>query len=134
MAQRHRTKPTAGMLADPVPIETDKDGRLTEQSVAAISSFMAIVTALLNGELTLGDGTQSGWTGNLNGQFIRTVSPGTADTEWKEPHGLGRQPIGWIPLGQNKAGVLYYDSASWGQREIKLKSSGTTVTYIGILV
>lgn len=117
-------------LTEPLPIENDKDGKLTTQSVGAINAFMKAVITALNGNVSFGDGAQSERTGNIDGQTIIVKTPGVADTEFIVPHGLARIPIGRIVMGQDIAGQLYDSNRrNWGADQIFLKCNAASVTF-----
>ena len=74
MARRSILPSTVGQLPDPLPIETDKDGKLTTQSVGALNAFMQNYAHGFNGLVSMGDGRQSS---GAAGAVLRTaVLPG----------------------------------------------------------
>lgn len=123
MADRIRIETAAGMLPEPQEIQTDQQGRLTESSVAALSAFMKGVAQALNGRLSLGDGVQSAQSGNIDGQNV-TWTFAVANQEYEIPHGLGRVPVGVLPVQLDRAGIVYMSNAGgWGINHIFLKSN-----------
>ena len=135
MAERSRLATTMGQLPDPQPIETDKDGKLTTQSVGVLNGFLNGVTHAINGLLSIGDGRQSSWAGNLDGQTIIILTPPTPDEEFQVPHGLGRIPIGRLILTQSAPGQLYDSNrGGWGVRQVFFRCDAASVTFTFILV
>jgi hypothetical protein len=135
MAKRLRLPSTIGMLADPVEIPSDNDGKLTENAVATLNSFMRSATRLLNGGVSFGDGRQSTHAGHIDGHTIEFVAPPVADTEFEIPHDLGRVPIGFLALAQDGPGVLYKSNpGGWGVERVFLKCSEANVTWLIVLV
>jgi hypothetical protein len=106
-------------------VRLDRDGRLSEQSLADMLRWMQRIAAAINGELSLGDGTESGWTGNLDGQLLRFVTPSVAGTVLEVPHSLARKPVGYLVVRKSGTGVLRdAQPESWRDDVIKLASSG----------
>jgi hypothetical protein len=135
MARRIRLPCTRAQISQPLPIETDKDGRLTTQTVGQINAFMQAVTFAVNGHLSFGDGTQSEHAGNIDGQTIHVKTPATPDQEFTVPHGLERVPTGRIVLGQDLPGQLYDSNrAGWGVEKVFLKCDAASVTFLLALV
>lgn len=135
MARRVRLPSVRGQIAQPLPIETDRDGKLTTQTVGQINAFMQAVTSAVNGHIGFGDGLQSQQAGNIDGQVIQVKTPATPDQEFTVPHGLERVPIGRIILGQDGPGQLY-DSGrgGWGVDEVTFKCDAASVTFVLVLV
>jgi hypothetical protein len=135
MVHRSLLSSTVGQLPQPLPIETDKDGKLTTQSVGAINAFMQNVNAALNGLVSIGDGRQSSKSGNIDGQTVIVVTPATPNAEFEVPHGLERVPIGRIVLTQSGPGQIYDSNrGGWGVRQVFFKCDAASVTFTLILV
>jgi hypothetical protein len=135
MARRLRLPCSRSQVPQPLTIETDKEGRLTTQSVEAINTTLRALATAINGNLSLGDGTQSEHTGNLDGQTIRVKTPVTIGEEFAVPHGMGRVPIGRIVLGQDSFGSLYDSNrAGWGVDQVFFKCNQSAVTFLLALV
>jgi hypothetical protein len=135
MADRFLIGTSDGQVAEPIPVETDKEGKLTAQSVDAINGTLAAVIAAINGGICFGDGTQSAQAGNIRGQSITVTSPPVADTEFEVPHGLKRVPIGRLILDQDKQGQLYASNrGGWGVTRVFFKCNQAAVTFFIVLV
>jgi hypothetical protein len=135
MTHRLRLPCKASQIPQPLPVETNKDGGLTTQSVAQINTHMQTVAAALNGNISFGDGTLSEHTGNIDGQTIVVKMPLIADTEIVVPHGLERVPTGRIVIGQNAPGHLYDSNrGGWGIDKIYLKCDSPSVTFTLALI
>jgi hypothetical protein len=116
-----------GHIDDPGPIQTT-EGKLTEQSAAALSSFVQQVVETLNGNLSLGDETKSSLAGNFSVQRIEHFFK-TADAEEEIPHSLGRKPVGfWPVLKDEYADFKVSNFGGWGDGRLFLKSSASGVT------
>lgn len=83
-----------------------------------------------NLQLTSRDGAiQNGdKAGNLSAQFVVYTSNGTANTEDTVSHTLGRVPVGYITVLQDKAAVVYDSGTDWTETAMYLKTSVATVT------
>lgn len=122
MARRERKPSPADWLAQPAPVKAD-DGKLTDRVAGDISTFQSQVVSKLNGGISFGEGVQSSWSGNIDGQIVEWTFT-AADTEYPIPHGLGRVPWGVLPAALDRAGVVYYSNrGGWGKDLIYLKSS-----------
>ena len=71
---------------------------------------------------------------NMNVEWQRVTDTGSADTEFTVNHTLGRVPVGYIVVRQDKAGSLYESSfTSWTNTSVTLKFSTTnTAITIGL--
>ncbi len=86
----------------------------------------------LNGRIRFGPGVSGNNGENMAGQFLTIITNGTPDTESTFTHSMGSIPIGYIIIGQNKAGSLYQLSATgtaWTASKISLKCSVASVTF-----
>lgn len=73
----------------------------------------------------------------LFGSAVRVggVSDATIDTEFEVPHGIGRMPIGFIVLTQDKAGSFYNSGVTaWDEDSIYLKCSVASVAFTLLVV
>jgi len=61
--------------------------------------------------------------GHLDARYVVYTSNAVADTEDTIPHALGRVPVGYIPVKQDKAGTIYDGSTAWTTTNIYLKAS-----------
>jgi hypothetical protein len=135
MVDRRRLPTTRGQLPDPVPVDTDKDGKLTTQSVGALNAFMHTYASGFNGGISFGDGRSSSQAGNIDGQVIVLLTPAVADAEFSVPHGLDRVPIGYLVLGKNLAAHIYDSNrGGWGVRQIFLRCDQASVTVTLLLI
>ena len=106
-----------------------KSGRLTLDAVRYLHSLLVAVTSVINGKLTLGDGTSGSKAGNFDGQFISVLSPAGADTEFAVDHALGRIPVSVrVALADKHATVRTSSLGSWSGNRIYLKCSASSVT------
>lgn len=81
--------------------------------------------------LTSRDGTiqDDDKAGNLSAVYVVFTSNGTANTEDTVSHELGRTPVGYIPVKQDKAAVLYDGTTAATSTNIYWKSSAATVAW-----
>lgn len=132
MAASERKRTGSGSIKDFPPI-TLVEGKLTEIQAQQLSDAVRALIASVNGHLSLGDGSQSSWSGNLDGQTKEHTFP-AANTAYEVPHGLGRVPIGVVQLdvNQNGAVVRGENRGSWGLDSLFLSCSvaGTTALFI----
>lgn len=128
MAVRARQKPSSGWIAPMSEIQL-QDGRLTETAVASLVSKVNEIVDLLAGRLSLGDGSQGSWPGNLDAQYIEVTFPATPDTEQAVYHALGRTPIGYQVVRRTAACDIYDSSSgSWKDSVAFFKSTVGSVT------
>jgi hypothetical protein len=107
-------------VGDIPPIVTI-DGKMSQNTAAYISGALRGLIAKLNGQLSFGTGISSTRAGNFDAQYIDVYTPG-ADAEFAVPHGLGRKPIGYDVVRQDKACNVYDSSGgSWGFDTLFLK-------------
>lgn len=67
--------------------------------------------------------------GNLNGVYVVFTSNGVANTEDTVAHNLGRIPVGYIPVRQDKSAILYDGTTTFTATNLYLKSSAATVAW-----
>lgn len=92
-----------------------------EQSILEISSVIQAAVSKLNGGIKLGTTMNGSRIGNLDGQRV-TVIFADADTERKVPHGLGRVPVGYIPVRKDRACDIYDSTeTAWGESLFSVK-------------
>jgi hypothetical protein len=72
---------------------------LSGDQLRALVDQLQMVIALVNGNISLGNGVQSSRMGNMAGQNLQYVFNDTA-TVAEIPHDIGRKPIGWIVVGE----------------------------------
>jgi len=66
-------------------------------------------------------------------EFVDVVTDPNPDFEFSVAHGLGRVPVGYIPIVQDKVGTLYLGDGPWTTEEIFLKCSVASLS-VRILV
>ena len=114
-------------VGDIPPIVTT-DGKISDTTAAYLSGSIRGILRKLNGFVSLGTGVQATRAGNLDAQYIDVYTPG-ADTEFVVPHGLGRKPIGYDVVRQDKACNVYDSSGgSWSDDTLFLKCDTANCT------
>ena len=104
------------------------EGKISAQTAAYLSSAVRGIVNKINGRLSFGTGISSTGAGNFDAQYIDVYTPG-ADTEFAVPHGLGRKPIGYDVVRQDKACNVYDSSGgSWGFDTLYLKCDTANAT------
>jgi len=91
----------------------------------------------ISGRIRFGAGTDNTDGENINGEFQQFTSDASANTEFSVSHSLGSVPVGYIVLGQDKAGSLYQLSntgTAWTSSTIYLKCSVSSVTFLIFLL
>jgi hypothetical protein len=87
---------------------------------------------LAQGRVRFGGGTTGNKGENIDGQFLTITTDAVANTETTFTHTMGSVPIGYLVLGQDKAGSLYQLSSTgtaWTSTTISLKCSVASVTF-----
>lgn len=87
---------------------------------------------ILQGQIRFGNGDDGESGENISGEFQQFISDATPDTEFSVTHTLGAIPIGYIIMGQDKAGNLYQLSTtgtSWTTTTVYLKCDTASVTF-----
>lgn len=95
------------------------------------TDFQNVITCL-NGRVRFGPGTSGNNGENMAGQFLTITTNATPNTEDTFSHTMGSIPVGYIIIGQNKAGSLYQLSntgTAWTSSKIYLKCSVASVTF-----
>ena len=132
MAISTRIRTGTGMVADMPPI-TLSEGKLTDQQAAYITDAIRALIRQFNGRISLGDGSNSSLSGNIDGQ-TREFYFVLANTDYEVPHGLGRPPIGIIPLDVNVDGAVVRGNqrGDWNASRLFLRCSqaGTTALFV----
>lgn len=110
----------------------DPDESDTKGDVRFFDKDMIVLFNCLQGRVRFGTGT-SGQNGeNMSGKFLTITTNGTPDTESTFTHAMGSIPVGYIIIGQNKAGLLYQlanTGTAWTNNTISLKCSIASVTF-----
>lgn len=95
------------------------------------TDFNTIINCL-QGRVRFGSGTTGSAGENIDGAFLTITTNGVANTESTFTHTLGSIPVGYIILGQDKAGSLYQlagTGTAWTSTTISLKCSVATVAF-----
>lgn len=86
----------------------------------------------LNGRVRFGPGTSGNNGENMAGQFLTITTNVTLNTESTFSHTMGSIPVGYLILGQDKAGSLYQlasTGTAWTASTISLKCSVASVKF-----
>lgn len=86
----------------------------------------------LNGRVRFGLGTSGNNGENISGKFLTIVSNAIANTESTFTHNMGSIPVGYLVIGQDKAGSLFQlknTGTAWTNSTISLKCSVASVTF-----
>ena len=86
----------------------------------------------LQGRVRFGSGTSGNNGENIAGQFLSITTNGVANTESTFNHTMGSIPVGYIVIGQDKAGSRYQLSSTgtaWTNNQISLKCSVASVQF-----
>lgn len=113
-----------------LPQYLDLSQKDTDRSLTAIKNYVEQISTIINGGISLGDGTKAD---NVNLIWFSTTTPG-ADVEFVISHKLGRVPVGWLILKQDKAGSVYASATPWTTTNIYLKCSVAAVTLTGVVL
>lgn len=90
------------------------------------------IITCLNGRVRFGPGTSGNNGENMAGQFLTITTNVTLNTESTFNHTMGAIPVGYLVLGQDKAGSLYQlatTGTAWTNTTISLKCSVASVTF-----
>jgi len=94
-------------------------GAVSKAKIAALAvSTAKVATGAItnakvgNGTLSLGSLTDGSNLGKLNA-VVQRFTTAASNTIVSVAHGLGRTPVGWIVLWQNKAANLYQGTTAW---------------------
>ena len=104
------------------------EGKISAQTAAYLSGAIRGIVQKINGKMSWGTGISSTGAGNFDGQYIDVYTP-LADVEFAVPHGLGRKPMGYDVVRQDKACNVYDSSGgSWGDDTLFLKCDVANAT------
>lgn len=109
------------------PDESDTKG-----DVRFIDKDLGTLFSCLQGRVRFGQGTPNNDGENIAGRFITIVTNAISNTESTFTHNMGSIPVGYLILGQDKAGNLYQLSktgTAWTSTTISLKCSIASVTF-----
>lgn len=90
------------------------------------------IISCLSGRVRFGPGTSGNNGENIAGQFLTITTNAIVNTETTFTHSLGSVPVGYLVLGQDKAGSLYQLSGTgtiWTSTTISLKCSVASVNF-----
>lgn len=121
-------------LANTIKLRTDIEFK---DQVPVLQNNIDNLFRCLNGRVRFGRGTDGDRGENLAGEFQQFTSDGSANTEFSVTHTLGSVPVGYIILGQDKAGSLYQlatTGTAWTSSTIYLKCSVSSVTFKVFLI
>jgi hypothetical protein len=113
---------------DPTPEQLrEAIDRATEQ----VAQQSRLLSMLLNGLLTFGDGTDSD---NIQGKWQSVSTPSTPGLEFAVQHDLGVVPVGFLILVPPVAGVINNGASSWTTTNIYLTCTDPDQTALIFLV
>lgn len=115
------------ILGEPIPCDPDDPLATYHQDEYLRQLYMTSQ----NLSLIQRDGPIQNWdkAGNLSGKYVVFTSNGAANTEDAVPHKLGRVPVGYIVVKQDKAGIVYDGGTSWTTANLYLKTSVASVAW-----
>jgi hypothetical protein len=134
MAISTRIRTGAGAIPDMPPI-TVSEGKLTDFQASYLTDSIRGLIRAFNGGISLGDGSQSSLSGNIDGHTKEVYFP-TANTDVEVPHGLGRVPIGILTLDVNMDGAVVRGNqrGDWNANRLFLRCSVSGTTALLIVV
>lgn len=115
---------------------TFKNGN-AEDYVSDVNSDLTNIFLAISGRIRFGSGTDGTAGENISGQFQQFTTSATPDAENTIAHTLGSVPVGYIILGQDKAGSLYQlagTGTAWTSSNIYLKCNVASVTFLVFLL
>ena len=108
-----------------------------EKHLVEVDNDLTKLFLATQGRIRFGGGGDGDRGENLSGEFHQFTTSATPDAENTIGHGIGAVPIGYIILGQDKAGSLYQLAATgtaWTSTNIYLKCSVASVTFLVFLL
>jgi len=105
--------------------------------IRRLDANLGKVFQALQGRVRFGDATDGKQGENLSGQFQLFTTSATPDAENTIAHTLGAIPVGYIIIGQNKAGSLYQlatTGTAWTSTNLYLKCSVASVAFVIFLL
>lgn len=115
---------------------TFKNGN-AEDYVADVNSDLTNIFLAISGRIRFGSGADGVAGENISGQFQQFTTSATPDAENTIAHTVGSVPVGYIILGQDKAGSLYQlagTGTAWTSSNIYLKCNVASVTFLVFLL
>ncbi len=115
----------------------ERDPNKFKNLVRAFDNDLKNIVFALNGRIRFGGGGDGDRGENIAGEFQEFTTSATPDAENTLAHGLGSIPIGYLILGQDKAGSLYQlddTGTAWTATNIYLKCDVASVTFLVFLL
>ena len=81
-----------------------KQSNTNKPELRSINTDLTSLFTALQGRIRFGDGGDGDRGENLSGEFQLFTSHASANTEFSVTHTLGSVPVGYLILGQDKAG------------------------------
>ena len=118
-------------LQEPIPIPESAPNKTFLYN----RQLRELYDAALNLSLTSRDGAiqNNDKVGNLDAVYVVFTSNGTAGTEDTVAHKLGRTPVGYFPVRQDKAAVLYDGTTTFTSTNIYFRTSVATVAWTVVI-
>lgn len=115
------------IVLEPVPIQEDDPNAVSAYNEQLRNLFFAAQ----NLGLTSRDGAiqDDDKAGNLSAVYVVFTSNAVANTQDTVAHNLGRTPVGYIPVKQDKSAVLYDGTTAFTSSNLYLRSSAATVAW-----
>jgi len=94
-----------------------------------LTDFAVTTRKIKDGSVTLGTAVHYTTAGKLDGQCVSVTTDPTADYETEITHNLGRVPVGYIVVYQDKAGSLYRPDTgtAWTSTKFYIHCSAASV-------
>ena len=128
MPKRPDKFPDGVLLSNPQEIVLH-EGKITAPAIQNINEHLLATTAKINGELSLGDGSQGSRSGNIEGRWIKVVTPSTPSTEFPVYHGLGKLAVGaLVALASDYCRIRTSSEGSWGTNVLFLQCDTASIT------
>ena len=118
-------------LQEPIPIPESAPNKTFLYN----RQLRELYDAALNLSLTSRDGAiqNNDKVGNLDAVYVVFTSNGTADTEDTVAHKLSRTPVGYFPVRQDKAALLYDGTTTFTSTNIYFRTSVATVAWTVVI-
>lgn len=135
MPRNTRLPSLVGNIPDPPRLIPSEDGKIPASLISKFNTFLSDVITAINGRLSMGNGTQSTRSGNIDGQWITFTTPSVSDTQFTLPHGLGRRPTGYTIWRRNDYAELKDSNVGgWDERNLYLKCDTGDVTFLILVI
>ena len=115
------------VVSEPIPIPPESPNALFFYN----AQITELSRASRNMSLTQRDGAiqDDDKVGNLDSVYVVFTSNGTANTQDTVAHNLLRTPVGYFPVKQDKAAVLYDGTTTFTTTNIYFRTSVATVAW-----